>query len=145
MGGKTKFSISKYGIIFGYPFESCACGLDCERGHVVPRSFFLNFGSHSRPKFERSGIMGGKEKFSVSKYGIIFGYPFESCASGLDCERRRVVLGPFFLSFGSHPRPKFEQSGIMGGKEKFSVSKYGIIFGYPFESRTRALIARKDV
>jgi hypothetical protein len=78
--------------------------------------------------------MGGKLKFSVSKYGIIFGYPFESCTRGLDCERRRVVLGPIFVNFRSHSRPKFERSGIMGGKAKFSVSKYGIIFGYPFAS-----------
>jgi hypothetical protein len=139
MGGKAKFLVSKYGMIFGYPFESCAHGLDCKRGRVALGPLFLNFGSHSRPKFERSGIMGGKAKFSISKYRIIFGYPFESCARGHDCEGRRVVLGLFFLNFGSHSRPKFEQSGIMGGKAKFSVSKYGIIFGYLFESSTRGI------
>jgi hypothetical protein len=30
------------------------------------------------------------------------------------CERRRVVLGPQFLNLGSHSKPKFERSGIMG-------------------------------
>jgi hypothetical protein len=45
-------------MIFGYPFDSCACGLDFERGHVVLGLLFLDFGSHSRPGFERSGIMG---------------------------------------------------------------------------------------
>jgi hypothetical protein len=139
MGGKLKFLVSKYGIIFGYLFESYTRGLDYEKRHVVLGPFFLNFGSHSRPKFERSGIMGGKEKFSVSKYGIIFGYPFESYTCGLDYKKRCVVLGPLFLNFGSHSRPKFEQSGIMGGKEKFSVSKYRIIFGYPFEICTCGL------
>jgi hypothetical protein len=42
-----------------------------------------------------------------------------------------VVLGPLFPNSGSHSRPTFERSGIMGGKEKFLASKYGIIFGLP--------------
>jgi hypothetical protein len=86
MAGKEKFLVSKYGIIFGYPFASCTCGLDCEKIRVVLGLLFLNFGSHSSPKFERSGIMGGNTKFSVSKYGIVFGYPFESCTHGVDYE-----------------------------------------------------------
>jgi hypothetical protein len=112
---------------------------------VVLGPLFLNSGSHSRPTFERSGIMGGKEKFLASKYGIIFGYPFEGCTRGLDCERRHVVLGPLFLNSGSRSRPMFERSGIMGGKAKFLASKYGIIFGYPFEGCTVVLIASEDV
>jgi len=32
----------------------------------------------------------------------------------LDCDQRRVVLGPFFLKFGSRSMPKFERNGIMG-------------------------------
>jgi hypothetical protein len=107
MGWKEKFFISKYEIIFGYPFESCKCGIDCERRRVVLGPRFLNFGSYSRPKFERSGIMGWKEKLFISKYEIIFLYPFESCTHGLDCERRSVVVGPLFLNFGSYSRPKF--------------------------------------
>jgi hypothetical protein len=67
---------------------------------VVLGPLFLNSGSRSRPTFEQSGIMGGKEKFPASKYGIIFGYPFEGCTHGLDCERRRVVLGPLFPNSG---------------------------------------------
>jgi hypothetical protein len=53
---------------------------------VVLGLIFPNSGSCSRLTFEWSGIMGGKEKFSVSKYRIIFGYTFESFARGLDCE-----------------------------------------------------------
>jgi hypothetical protein len=137
IGGKAKFPASKYRIIFGYPFEGCTHGLDCERGRVVVGPLSPNSVSRSRPTFERSGIMGGKEKFLASKYGTIFGYPFEGCTNGLDCERRRVVLGPLFNNSGSHSRPTFEQSGIMGGKGKLPASKYGIIFGYPFEGCTR--------
>jgi hypothetical protein len=37
---------------------SCARGLDYEQGHVVLGPLFLDFVSHSRPWFERSGIMG---------------------------------------------------------------------------------------
>jgi len=37
-----------------------------------------------------------KNKFFIWKYEIIFGYPFESCTHGRNCEWRRVVLGPFF-------------------------------------------------
>jgi hypothetical protein len=58
--------------------------------------------------------MGWKVKFFVSKYEINFGYPFEICRLGLDCEWRRVVLGPHFLNFESHSIPEFERSGIMG-------------------------------
>jgi hypothetical protein len=61
--------------------------------------------------------MGGKEKFPSSKYGIIFGYPFEGCTRGLDCERRRVVLGPLIPNFGSCSRPTIKRSGIMGEKQ----------------------------
>jgi hypothetical protein len=75
---------------------------------------------------------GWKRKLPISKYGIIFGYPFEGCMHGLDCERRSVVLGPLFLNYMSISRTTFERSGIMGGKAKFPASKYGIIFGYPF-------------
>jgi hypothetical protein len=90
--------------------------------------------------------MGWKEKFFISEYEIIFGYPFESCTRGLDCERRRVVLGPFFSTSGHILGPSLERSGIMGWKEKFFISKYEIIFGYPFESCTRVvLIASEDV
>jgi hypothetical protein len=32
--------------------------LNCERSRVVLGPHFLNFGSHSGPEFERSGIMG---------------------------------------------------------------------------------------
>jgi hypothetical protein len=32
----------------------------------------------------------------------------------LICKWRRVFLGPHFLIFGSHSRPEFEGSGIMG-------------------------------
>jgi hypothetical protein len=42
-----------------------------------------------------------KEKLFICKYEIIFGYPFESCTRGPNCERRGVVLGPLFLNFGS--------------------------------------------
>jgi hypothetical protein len=139
MGGKEKFLASEYGIIFGYPFEGCTCGLDCEQRRVVFGSVFRNSGSRSRPMSERSGIMGGKEKFPASKYGIVFGYPFEGCRRGLDCERRHVVLGPLFPNSGSRSRPKFERSGIIGGKAKFISSKYGIISGYPFEGCTRGI------
>jgi len=100
---------------------------------VVLGPLFPIFGSRSRPKFERNGIMGGKEKFPASKYGIIFGYPFEGFTHGLDCERRRVDLGPLFPNSGSRSRPTFERSLIMGGKEKIPTSKYGIMFDYPFE------------
>jgi hypothetical protein len=54
----------------------------------------------------------------------------------IDWEKKRVVLGHVLLNFGSHSRPKFERSGIMGLKEKIFVSTYEIIFGYPFESCT---------
>jgi hypothetical protein len=53
--------------------------LDCGERRVVLGPRFLKFGSRSRPKFERSGIMGWKSKLYVSTYEIIFGYPFESC------------------------------------------------------------------
>jgi predicted phosphodiesterase len=106
---------------------------------VVHGTLFLNPGSRSRAMLEQSGIMGGKEKFSTSKYGIIFRYRFEGFTHGLDCEQRRVVLGSLFLNSGSCSRPKFEQSGIMGGKAKFPASKYGIIFGYPFEGCTSVI------
>ena len=52
-------------------------------------------------------------------------YPFESCTRGLDCEQRRVVLGPPFFSTSGHSSPKFLTnlkwrlfgiSGIMGLK-----------------------------
>jgi hypothetical protein len=94
--------------------------------------FLGRFFPTTGPRFERSGIMGGKEKFPISKYGIIFGYPFEGCTHGNDCERRCVVLGTLFLNSEPHSRYTFERSGIMGGKAKFPASKYGIIFGYPF-------------
>jgi hypothetical protein len=51
--------------------------------------------------------MGWKAKLFISEYEIIFGYPFDNCICGLDCERRRVVVGPLFLNFGSYSRPKF--------------------------------------
>ena len=66
-----------------------------------------------------------KENFFICKYEIIFRYPFESCTRGLDCERRRVVLGPHFFSTSGHSSPKFltsvkwrlfGRSGIMGLK-----------------------------
>jgi hypothetical protein len=58
--------------------------LICKWRYVVLGPHFLNFGSHSRPEFERSGIMGVKVKFFVSRYEMKFGYPFESCRRGLD-------------------------------------------------------------
>jgi hypothetical protein len=143
MGRKEKLPSSKYGIIFGYQFEGCTRGLDYERRHVVLGMLFPNSGSHSSPTFEWSGIMGGKEKLPTSKYGMIFGYPFEGCTRGLDYERRRVVLGPLFPNSGSPSRPMFEWSGIMGGKAKLPASKYGIIFGYLFEGCTRGLDCEK--
>jgi hypothetical protein len=76
--------------------------------------FFSTSGHILGPSLERSGIMGLKEKFFFSECVLIFGYPFESCTRGLDCKQRRVVLGSFFLNFGSYSRPKFERSGIMG-------------------------------
>jgi hypothetical protein len=82
--------------------------LICEWRRVVLGPHFLKFGSHSRYEFERSRIMGSKVKFSISKYEINFGYPFEGCRRGLDYEKRRVVLGMYFLNFGSHFRPEFE-------------------------------------
>jgi hypothetical protein len=51
--------------------------------------------------------MGWKEKFLISEYEVIFVYPLDNCTSGLDCERRRVVVGPLFLNFWSYSRPKF--------------------------------------
>jgi hypothetical protein len=137
--GKEKFSASKYGIIFGNPLDVSTRGLDCELRRVVLGMIFPNSVSRSSPTFERNGIMSGKTKFHASKNGTIFGYPFEGCTCVLDCERRRVVLGPRFCNSVSHSRPVFEQSGIMGGNTMFSVSKYGIIFGYPFEGSTRGL------
>jgi hypothetical protein len=89
--------------------------------------------------------MGWKEKFFISKYEIIFGYPFESCTHGLDCERRRVVLGPLFLNFGSYSRPKFGTKWNYGLERKILHFEYEIIFGYPFESCTLVLIVSEDV
>ena len=40
---------------------------------------------------------------------MIFGYPFESCTRGLDCGRRRVVLGS-----QGHSRPMLDQPGTKG-------------------------------
>ena len=51
MGWKEKFFISECVLIFGYSFESCTCGLDCEQKHVVLGLRFLNFGSYSRPRY----------------------------------------------------------------------------------------------
>jgi hypothetical protein len=36
-----------------------------------------------------------------------------NCERGLDYEGGRVVLGPLFLDFRSHSKPRFERSGIM--------------------------------
>jgi hypothetical protein len=58
--------------------------LICEQRRVVLGPHFLNFGSHSRPEFERIGIIGCKVKLSISKYEVNFGYPFEGCRNGLD-------------------------------------------------------------
>ena len=118
--------------------------LICEWRRVVLWLHFLNFGSHSTPEFERSGIMGWKVKFSVSQYEIKFGHPFEGCRCGLDCEWKHLVLGLHFLNFRSHSRPEFEQSGIMGWKVKLFASKYEINFGYPFESCRLGLDLRAE-
>jgi hypothetical protein len=80
--------------------------------------FFSTSGHILGPSLERSGIMGWKERFFISKYEIIFGYPFESCTHGLDYERRCVVVGLLFLNFGSYSRPKFGKKWNYGLERK---------------------------
>jgi hypothetical protein len=49
---------------------------------------------------------------------IIFGYPFESCTRGFDCERRRVIIGPRFLKFWSYSMAKFGMKWNYGLERK---------------------------
>jgi hypothetical protein len=112
---------------------------------VVLGPLFPNSGSRSRPTFERSGIMGGKEKFPTSKYGIIFGYPFEGCTGGLDCERRRVVLGPLFLNSGLVLGPGLNGVGLWVEKKSSSLPNMESYLDTHLSVSHMVLIASEDV
>jgi hypothetical protein len=112
---------------------------------VVFGPLFLNIGSRSRPTFERSGIMGGKEKFPASKYGIIFGYPFEGCTCGLDCERRRVVLGPLFLNSGHVLGPRLNGVGLWVEKQSSLLPNMESYLDTHLRVAHVVLIASEDV
>jgi len=51
-----------------------------------------------------------------------------SCTGGLDCEPKRVVLGPLFFSISGHSRPKFDQTRMKAILKKwiygFKNTKY---------------------
>jgi hypothetical protein len=138
MGGKAKFPASKYESYLDTHLR-VARGLDYKRRRVVLGPPFPNFGSLSRPTFERSGIMGGKEKF-----------PHPNMESYLDTHLRVAVvvliasedvwfLGRFFPTPGPVLGPRLNGVGLWVEKQSSPASKYGIIFRYPFEGCTRGL------
>ena len=79
-----------------------------------------------------------KDKFFISRYEIISGYPFDSCTYSPDCERRgswdhfsqlRVILG----QVSPAPNERYLE------EVELWVLKYKIIFRYPFVRRKRVI------
>jgi hypothetical protein len=89
--------------------------------------------------------MGGKAKFLASKYGIIFGYPFEGCTHGLDCERRRVVLGLLFPNSGLVLGPCLNEVGLWVEKKSSSLPNMESYLDTHLRVAPMVLIVSEDV
>jgi hypothetical protein len=89
--------------------------------------------------------MGGKAKFPTSKYGIIFGYPFEGCTVVLIASEDVWFLGRFFPTPGPVLGPHLNRVGLWVEKKSSPLPNMESYLDTHFRVAPMVLIASEDV